>query len=84
MTGKAILQDVERYVFWQAGTAGDAHPVVAQGVRQRRSVADGHQLLRLGQMTDPVVEATELYRFFHAGDDEVMALRGRVAVGGHR
>jgi putative ABC transport system ATP-binding protein len=27
-------------------------------------------------VTDPVVEATELYRFFHAGDDEVMALRG--------
>ncbi|MDQ1428791.1 MAG: putative transport system ATP-binding protein [Acidimicrobiaceae bacterium] len=27
-------------------------------------------------MTDAVVEATELYRFFHAGDDEVMALRG--------
>ncbi len=27
-------------------------------------------------MSDPVVEATELYRFFHAGDDEVMALRG--------
>jgi putative ABC transport system ATP-binding protein len=27
-------------------------------------------------VTDAVVEATELYRFFHAGDDEVMALRG--------
>ena len=24
----------------------------------------------------PVLEATELYRFFHAGDDEVVALRG--------
>jgi putative ABC transport system ATP-binding protein len=27
-------------------------------------------------MTSAPVEATELYRFFHAGDDEVMALRG--------
>ncbi|MDQ1420163.1 MAG: putative transport system ATP-binding protein [Acidimicrobiaceae bacterium] len=27
-------------------------------------------------MTSAVVEATELYRFFHAGDEEVMALRG--------
>jgi putative ABC transport system ATP-binding protein len=27
-------------------------------------------------VTEAVVEATELYRFFHAGDDEVMALRG--------
>ena len=24
----------------------------------------------------PVLEATELYRFFHTGDDEVVALRG--------
>jgi putative ABC transport system ATP-binding protein len=27
-------------------------------------------------MTSAVVEATELYRFFHAGNEEVMALRG--------
>ncbi|HEX3542214.1 MAG TPA: ABC transporter ATP-binding protein [Acidimicrobiales bacterium] len=27
-------------------------------------------------MTAPVIDARELYRFFHAGDDEVMALRG--------
>jgi putative ABC transport system ATP-binding protein len=27
-------------------------------------------------MTMPVLEACELYRFFHAGDDEVAALRG--------
>ena len=28
------------------------------------------------EMTTPVVEAHELYRFFHAGDDEAFALRG--------
>ena len=26
--------------------------------------------------TDPVVDAVDLYRFFHAGDDETLALRG--------
>ena len=39
-------------------------------------MADRHGLVRLGLVTSAVVEATELYRFFHAGDDEVMALRG--------
>jgi putative ABC transport system ATP-binding protein len=30
----------------------------------------------VGPVSPAAVEATELYRFFHAGDDEVMALRG--------
>ena len=30
----------------------------------------------MGGVTAPVLDAHELYRFFHAGDDEVMALRG--------
>ncbi|MEO5898737.1 MAG: ABC transporter ATP-binding protein [Ilumatobacteraceae bacterium] len=28
------------------------------------------------QRTDPVLEAVDLYRFYHAGDDETLALRG--------
>ena len=27
-------------------------------------------------MSSPILEAENLYRFFHAGDDEVLALRG--------
>jgi len=27
-------------------------------------------------VTEPVLEARSLYRFFHAGEDEVLALRG--------
>ena len=30
----------------------------------------------MGSVTAPVIDAHELYRFFHAGEDEVMALRG--------
>jgi putative ABC transport system ATP-binding protein len=36
----------------------------------------------MGDLTASAVEAVELYRFFHAGDDEVIALRGvSLAVG---
>ena len=39
-------------------------------------MADRHGLLRLGVTTAPAVEAVDLYRFFHADDDETLALRG--------
>ncbi len=32
--------------------------------------------MSVAEAPSPVIEATELYRFYHAGDDEVMALRG--------
>ena len=31
---------------------------------------------RTPSATEPIVEAVDLYRFFHAGDDETLALRG--------
>jgi putative ABC transport system ATP-binding protein len=37
-------------------------------------VEDDHQLVHVA--VTPVLEATNLYRFYHAGDDEALALRG--------
>src|SRR5262249_21753437 len=45
------------------------------GGGQRRSLAHHHRLPEVG-LTGPVLEATSLYRFFHTGDEEVLALRG--------
>jgi putative ABC transport system ATP-binding protein len=39
-------------------------------------LAEGDGFIRVGIVSDVAVEAVELYRFYHAGDDEVMALRG--------
>src|SRR5439155_8683749 len=50
-------------------------PQRPQGGRQRRPVAAGDELAALGAMT-AALEAERLYRFFHAGDDETLALRG--------
>jgi putative ABC transport system ATP-binding protein len=38
-------------------------------------VADDEQLAEVGGVT-PVLHAKDLYRFYHAGDDETLALRG--------
>jgi putative ABC transport system ATP-binding protein len=38
-------------------------------------VEDDHGLLRVA-LTEPLLRAKNLYRFFHVGDDEVLALRG--------
>jgi putative ABC transport system ATP-binding protein len=38
-------------------------------------VADDEQLAQVGAVT-PVLHARDLYRFYHAGDDETLALRG--------
>ena len=58
----------------------DTHPALPGRRGQRRPVADRHRELPAGaeRRTDrsPVLEAHELYRFFHAGDDETFALRG--------
>lgn len=37
---------------------------------------DGDRLVHLDAVSAPQLEACELYRFFHAGDEEVLALRG--------
>src|ERR1700736_4315775 len=42
--------------------------------RQRGSVAHGHQLVPVAEVT--VLRARELYRFYRAGDEETLALRG--------
>jgi putative ABC transport system ATP-binding protein len=40
-------------------------------------MADGHRLLRLDPVTGAaIVRADQLYRFFHTGEEEVLALRG--------
>jgi putative ABC transport system ATP-binding protein len=38
-------------------------------------VEEGHRIVRVVAMS-PTLEAQDLYRFYHAGDDEVLALRG--------
>src|SRR5439155_20571011 len=55
--------------------ARDAHAERPEGRRQRRSLADRHRLAALHPMT-AALEAQSLYRFFHAGDDETLALQG--------
>ena len=51
----------------------DAHR--RQGRRQRRSRGGRHRLAAVVAVS-AVLEADRLYRFFHAGDDETLALRG--------
>ena len=77
MTGKQYRLNVQRYVLFQHGreiAIGLRSPV---GVGQRRSVADRDGELPMGVTADhTALEARDLYRFFHAGDDETFALRG--------
>jgi putative ABC transport system ATP-binding protein len=39
-------------------------------------VEDGDDVAAVDQMTDTLIEATDLYRFYRTGEDEVLALRG--------
>ena len=47
------------------------HVVGREGLRQCRSVEDDHRLAHMA--VTPALEATNLYRFYHAGDDEALA-----------
>src|SRR5204863_7441763 len=53
---------------------GDPHAQRPEGRGQRRSLATGHKLRALVGMS-ALLAADTLYRFFHAGDDEMLALR---------
>ena len=54
------------------------HADVPEGRRQRRPLGDRHDLVRDGrsELDGPPSRPHDLYRFFHAGDDETLALRG--------
>ena len=39
-------------------------------------MAEGHRLVPVGWVSDPLLDARRLYRFYHSGAEEVMALRG--------
>src|SRR5439155_16486601 len=56
-------------------TRGDRDPRRTERSRQRRRLADDEQLAAVEAVT-AVLEACELYRFYHAGDEETLALRG--------
>ena len=76
VTGKAGTDAVERYVFFHNGQR-----VVLTLSRARRAPTTSTRggssptRVRWTAMTAPL-EAESLYRFFHAGDDETLALRG--------
>src|SRR5205823_5214367 len=55
---------------------GDHSPRDSARVRQRRRVAHDHELVRVAMTANAAVEAEGLYRFFHAGDEETVALAG--------
>ena len=74
VTGKTITLSVERYEFWQAGNEAIVTVSGPAGRGQRRPVADRDRLVRL--VMTPILVADGLYRFFHDGDDEVVALAG--------
>ena len=48
-------------------------------VRQRRPLADRHDVVPVAMTR--ILEARDLYRFYHAGDEETLALRGVSADG---
>src|SRR5262249_12046406 len=55
-----------------------AQPVVGGRLRQRRPVVHrlGELPVAVTAQPEALLHASELYRFFHAGDDETFALRG--------
>src|SRR5262249_54429345 len=57
------------------GHGGRADPVGTGRVGQRRPLAARLAELRM-DVAAPVIEAKDLYRFFHALEDETFALRG--------
>ena len=75
VTGKAGTDAVERYVFFHKGREIVLTLSRPQGRRQRRSVADRHGLGAVDVVTARL-EADSLFRFFHAGDEETLALQG--------
>ena len=75
VTGKQYRLDVLRYVLFRNGREVSIDCVPGR-VGQRRSVADLTRELPMAVRRSPPLEARELYRFFHSGDDETFALRG--------
>ena len=75
VTGKRGTDAVERYVFFHNGREAVltlSGPKGADNVDPWRIVTDS---VRWSAMT-PALEARSLYRFFHVGDDETLALQG--------
>ncbi len=75
VTGKYGVLAFERYEFSHRGHEVTLLAVLAARLGQRRPVAEGDQLAAVLSMT-ALLEARSLYRFFHAGDDETLALQG--------
>ena len=82
VTGKGV-RDVRRALRVLAGRpAGRADPGGPDGCGQRRPVADRLRLAAVARMTGDAalpayaVSARSVYRFYRAGDDETLALRG--------
>ena len=80
VTGKKALLAVERYAFVHNGTTRRADAVGAKGadnVDPWKTVSDSlHVDVVSGTPTVAARGPIELYRFYHAGDDETLALRG--------
>ena len=74
VTGKAQVDAVERYAFFRNGKEVVLTLSGPRGRGQRGSLANGHRLPALD--VTPMLEVDSLYRFFHAGDDETLALQG--------
>ena len=77
VTGTTRPDAIEVYQFWMSGKQVAVTlegPTTADNVDPWKIVTDSLLLDR--QMSDPVLEVTEIYRFFRSGEDETMALRG--------
>ena len=75
VTGKRITDDVERYELWRAGRIA----VVTLEAPHGSDNVDAWRLVTTARSVDEVssvLEAVDLYRFYHADDDETLALRG--------
>ena len=75
VTGKSVTDAFERYEVLPGRHARHPYPQRPRWRRQRRSMDDRHRLVQV-DIVSPALECESVYRFFHAGDDETLALQG--------
>ena len=86
VTGKQYRLDVLRYELYRAGTRTTLTLLSPVGADNVDPVEDRHRQFEDGvrmaarssrqPSADTVLQASELYRFYHTGDEETFALRG--------